>query len=112
MNLPNIRTLFHRPSRTSRVAMALLGMIGVCAMIVLFAMEQYQSAQLLFWTLGIVTGAGFYIRGARRRDEERLWRSADHLLERQPSTLDPNRLEGRAQAQADRPSYSPRNRQH
>jgi len=89
--------------------MTLVGFTGVLAIMTLFVMEQYQAAQLLFWALGIGTGAWLYIRGARRRDEERSWRSADHLLERRPSTLDPNRLEGRAQAQADRPSYSPRN---
>ena len=94
---------------SKRIALTLLGFIGVLAIITLFVMEQYHAAELLFWALGIGVGAWLYIRGARRRDEERIWRSADHLLERQPSTLDPNRLEGRAQAQADRPSYSPRN---
>src|SRR5262245_7338196 len=93
-----------------RWAVLLLGVVWVVAVIALFALEQYHAAQLLFWVVGIGTGAGLYIRGARRRDEERTWRTADRLLEQHPSSLDPNRIEGRAQAQADRPSYSPRNR--
>jgi hypothetical protein len=94
---------------SKRFGITLLGAIAVFAIIVLFVTEQYHAAQLLFWAVGIGTGAWLYIRGTRRRDEERILRSADHLLEQQPSTLDPNRLEGHAQAQADRPSYSPRN---
>jgi hypothetical protein len=95
---------------SKRGALVLLGTIWVFAILTLFVLEQDHAAQLLFWAGGFGSGAGLYIRGAHRRDEERTWRTADHLLERPPSTLDPHRLEGRAQAQAERPSYSPRNR--
>jgi hypothetical protein len=82
--------------------------LGACAIIALIVMEQYHTAHVLFWVLGIGLGARYYVRGARRRDEERMLQSRDRLLDRE-SSGDPNRLERRAQAQADRFSNSRRN---
>jgi Flp pilus assembly protein TadB len=69
----------------------------------------FHGLQALVWIVGLGAGAWLYVRGARKRDEDRLLRSSDRMLERPSVSLDPGRVEGRAQAQADRFSGSPRN---
>jgi hypothetical protein len=83
--------------------------VGGALILGLFSTMGPHAIQALFWIVGLGAGAWLYVRAASKRDEDRLERSGDRLLERPSVTLDPNRLEGRAQAQADRFSNSPRN---